>query len=226
MTAVGAAAGAATDALGAATPAEDGEGRRTVGAAVGLGGKLMRTVSFFGCTLAASLGFGGTEPAGGLGVLSDINFSRIQIRVESKWCQTLIPRRKKTGRRGAPTPAFCAKKRVSQYRSRWPPSRSPRNPPPPPVRGGAFFFRARDVHGQGPVLEFFAVEHLHRLVCFLPGGVFDEGKAARFASELVQHQIHGSDDTCLGKILLQVIFHRLVSEITNEESRFVHCVRV
>ena len=51
----GAATGAATDALGAATPAEDGEGSRTVGAAVGLGGKLMRTVSFFGCTLAASL---------------------------------------------------------------------------------------------------------------------------------------------------------------------------
>jgi hypothetical protein len=43
-----------------------------VGAAVGLGGKAMRTVSFFGCTFAASAGLGGTGAAP-LGVFSDIN---------------------------------------------------------------------------------------------------------------------------------------------------------
>jgi hypothetical protein len=43
-----------------------------VGTAVGLGGRLIRTVSFFGCTLAASGGFGGTAPAGGIELDSDI----------------------------------------------------------------------------------------------------------------------------------------------------------
>ncbi len=40
-----------------------------VGAAVGFGGKLIRTVSFFGCTLADSAGFGGggTAPGGEIG---------------------------------------------------------------------------------------------------------------------------------------------------------------
>ena len=45
-----------------------------VGAAVGFGGKLIRTVSFFGCTFAASAGLGGREPAGRLGVSSAIIF--------------------------------------------------------------------------------------------------------------------------------------------------------
>jgi hypothetical protein len=47
-------------------------GNLTVGEAVGLGGKLMRTVSFFGCTFAASDGLGGIAPPGTLGMFSDI----------------------------------------------------------------------------------------------------------------------------------------------------------
>ena len=68
--AVGAAAetGAAVE-LGAATvggaAAAAGEGILIVGEVVGLGGRLIRTVSFFGCTLAASAGLGGAAPAGG-----------------------------------------------------------------------------------------------------------------------------------------------------------------
>jgi hypothetical protein len=71
-TGAGAAAGAAFAAAGAATPAEGGVGSRTVGAAVGFGGKLMRTVSFLGCTLADSPGLGGAEPGGKLGLFSAI----------------------------------------------------------------------------------------------------------------------------------------------------------
>jgi hypothetical protein len=41
----------------------------------GLGGKLIRTVSFFGCTLAASPGLGGTDPDGMFGVFSAIDLS-------------------------------------------------------------------------------------------------------------------------------------------------------
>ena len=48
-------------------------GSLMVGAADGLGGKLMRTVSFLGCTLPVSF-FGGTAPAGVLGV-SAITFT-------------------------------------------------------------------------------------------------------------------------------------------------------
>jgi len=69
-TAGGGGGGAVAGAGGAAPPA----GRvGSLMVAVGLGGKLMRTVSFFGCTLAASPGFGGTGPAGGLGTFSAIN---------------------------------------------------------------------------------------------------------------------------------------------------------
>jgi len=66
-------------ATGAAAAAEGGGGapgakvgNLIVGAEVGLGGKLMRTVSFFGWTLAASAGFGGIAPPGGVGVFSAI----------------------------------------------------------------------------------------------------------------------------------------------------------
>ena len=53
-------------------PVGGSEGSLIVGAAVGFGGSAIRTVSFLGCTLAASGGFGGT---GESGVGSAINLS-------------------------------------------------------------------------------------------------------------------------------------------------------
>jgi len=47
-------------------------GRRMVAVEAGLGGKLMRTVSFLGCTLGASAGFGGRPPEGEFGFSSAI----------------------------------------------------------------------------------------------------------------------------------------------------------
>src|SRR3989440_9761701 len=85
----------------------------------------------------------------------------------------------------------------------------------------ALFARTRDVDGQLTALEFLAVKHFHRFVGFLRRGVLDEGKAARFAGKFVEHQVHRSDDACLGEVLLQVVFHRLVGEIAYEESGFV-----
>ncbi len=82
----GAAAGADADAALAA-----GVGNLIAGAPVGLGGKLMRTVSFFGWTLAASAGLGGTAPVGKLGMFSAI-FSKPHARVDNWWCQTFIHR--------------------------------------------------------------------------------------------------------------------------------------
>ncbi len=63
----------ATGAAGAAAEAGAGDGSRTVGAAVGFGGRAIRTVSFLGWTLAASPGVGGT---GVLGRFSDISWVR------------------------------------------------------------------------------------------------------------------------------------------------------
>src|SRR5437762_5830678 len=93
----GAEAGAAATGAAADGAAGAGAGILIVGAAVGLGGKLIRTVSFFGCTLAASVGFGGTAPEGGFGGFSAITFW-VQTRVDASRCQMLIRHRSKTVR--------------------------------------------------------------------------------------------------------------------------------
>ena len=75
--------GAAVGGRGAATPGAEGAdgdagppagsvGSLMVGDDAGLGGRLMRTVSFFGCTFEASGGLGGIPPPGVMGLLSAI----------------------------------------------------------------------------------------------------------------------------------------------------------
>ena len=62
-----------------------------VGAAEGLGGKLIRTVSFLGWTLPVSF-LGGTAPLGMLGMFSAICLLIfLQIKVPARESQTLIP---------------------------------------------------------------------------------------------------------------------------------------
>ena len=51
-----------------------GVGSFMVGEAVGLGGRLIRTVSVFGCTLATSTGLGGMGAAGKLGTRLGVAF--------------------------------------------------------------------------------------------------------------------------------------------------------
>jgi hypothetical protein len=86
------AAGADTGAAAAAGATGAGAGILIVGAAVGFGGRLIRTVSFLGCTFAASAGFGGTAPEGVLGRLSAINLCAIQAKVRPCQCQLLYDR--------------------------------------------------------------------------------------------------------------------------------------
>jgi len=88
--AVGAGAAVATGAAAAAGAVEAGAGILIVGAAVGFGGKLIRTVSFLGCTFAASVGLGGTAPDGVFGMFSAINVFQTKTRVGASWCQMLI----------------------------------------------------------------------------------------------------------------------------------------
>jgi hypothetical protein len=70
--AVGGAAGAAVAGAAAGAPPAAGNEGSLIVAVAGLGGRLIRTVSFFGWTFAASAGFGGTPPGGLFGVLSAI----------------------------------------------------------------------------------------------------------------------------------------------------------
>jgi hypothetical protein len=84
------AAGAGTGAGAAAVcavGAAAGVGSLIAGVAVGFGGKLMRTVSFLGWTLAGSSGLGGTAPDGKLGMFSAITF--LHARFGKQTCQTL-----------------------------------------------------------------------------------------------------------------------------------------
>jgi hypothetical protein len=88
-------AGAAGAAVAAERPAAGRVGNLIVGAEVGLGGKLMRTVSFFGWTLPVSVFFGGAGgtvggPGVGLGMWSAIYFNLGQTRFQRRKCQTLI----------------------------------------------------------------------------------------------------------------------------------------
>src|SRR5829696_10043643 len=71
-------------------PVAGSEGSLMV-AVAGLGGRLIRTVSFFGWTFAKSGGFGGTAPAGILGLLSAIvNRQLMHTKIASPDCQTPI----------------------------------------------------------------------------------------------------------------------------------------
>jgi len=58
-----------------------------VGAAVGLGGKVIRTVSFFGWTLPVSF-FGGTAPPGKFGMFSAIRKAEPEPKPPLRPCQT------------------------------------------------------------------------------------------------------------------------------------------
>ncbi len=80
--AAGACTGAAAATGAAAGPGADGAGILIVGAAVGFAGRLIRTVSFFGCTFTGSAGFGGTPAPGVLVVLSDISCANLETDPE------------------------------------------------------------------------------------------------------------------------------------------------
>jgi hypothetical protein len=59
-----------------------------VGAAVGLGGKLIRTVSFLGWTFPVSF-FGGSVTLGMLGMFSAIKLNLLHAKITAHPCQTL-----------------------------------------------------------------------------------------------------------------------------------------
>ena len=70
-------------------------GNLMVGAAEGLGGKVMRTVSFLGSTLESDC-LGGTAPPGKLGILSAINLFQFKLKSGRPGVKFLM-KREKTG---------------------------------------------------------------------------------------------------------------------------------
>jgi hypothetical protein len=105
----------------AAAPLAGSVGNLMVAVGDGFGGRLMRTVSFFGCTLAESPGFGGTPPPGVLGVLSAIANFVSEPRGALPECQWLYPQ---TPRREV---ALC-RTRLRAPRNLRDPRRGPRRP--------------------------------------------------------------------------------------------------
>ena len=93
---------------------------------------------------------------------------------------------------------------------------------PTAAAGRTLLTRAGNIYCQRPPLKFLVVEHFYSLVGFLGCGHLHEGEAAGFASKLVQHDVYGTDDSRRGKMLLQVIVHRLIGKISDEEARFTH----
>jgi hypothetical protein len=82
--AVGAGAGGGGPPLG---PPGGNVGSLIVGAADGFGGRLMRTVSFFGWTFPVSF-LGGTAPLGIVGIFSAINLFSTKTKTAIRQCQT------------------------------------------------------------------------------------------------------------------------------------------
>lgn len=66
------------------------------------------------------------------------------------------------------------------------------------------------------------MKHFDRFAGFFGCGKFHKSEASGLSREFVHHEVDGGDNTCLREIVLQVVFHRLVREITDEESRLVH----
>jgi hypothetical protein len=196
----------------------EGDGIFMVGAAVGFGGKLIRTVSFFGCTLADSEGLGGT----GTGVFSAIKSSQLlaQTRIHTERCQMHIPRPKGTRNSRRPTAHRPSAQLVPVSLALAALARA--SIPAAPGSRGAFFTGPGNINGQSAALEFFAMEHFDRLVGLFGRSKLQKRKSSRFPGELIHHHRHGSHDACRGEELLQVTVHSLIREIANEESGLIH----
>lgn len=94
--------------------------------------------------------------------------------------------------------------------------------PAPTATRRPLFARTRHIDRQDPALELFLVEHFHCLLSFLGGAELDKRKPAGTPGEFVQYDVDGTDHAGCRKIILQIVIHRLIREIANKQSRFVH----
>jgi hypothetical protein len=179
-------------------------GNLIVGAADGFGGKLIRTVSFFGWTLPVSF-FGGTAPAGTLGMFSAITFSNLKLTSPS--VNSLLGSESVSPL--APAFAIAA-------------STASATAPTSAAATAALFAWFCDIHSQCSALKVFIVELFDRLVRFFSRREFDKRETSRFACHLVKHHVHGRDSSSLRKIILEIGISGLVGQVADEKSVLVH----
>jgi hypothetical protein len=184
----GAAAADGAEGAGAGPPVGPPGGKvgsLMVGAAEGLGGKLIRTVSFFGWTFPVSF-FGGSAPLGIVGIFSAIKvkfqfklklpFGSVKLLIQTK---SAGPGDRPSIVRGRQSPAAGGILPPGLASASWPGALSSGSQLPSPAITNALlglsprfapgllttgparralFPRARDIHGQRPPLKLFAVE--------------------------------------------------------------------
>lgn len=90
----------------------------------------------------------------------------------------------------------------------------------------AFLARTGNIDRERAALKFFIVELFDGLVRLLVAPEFNECEATGFSSHLIEHKIDGGDDASLGEIILKIIFHGLVGQVTYEEPSRIHNTRV
>src|SRR5262245_10620619 len=66
------------------------------------------------------------------------------------------------------------------------------------------------------------MELLDGLISFVGTGELDKGKPARLAGHFIEHDIDGSHDASLRKIILKIILHRLVREVAYKQPGWIH----
>jgi hypothetical protein len=76
--------------------------------------------------------------------------------------------------------------------------------------GRTLFTRAGDIDGDGAALKFFVVELGDGFLRFFGCGVFHESEAARFARVAIQDEVDGGHRPCLGEVVLEIVFSRLI----------------
>ena len=214
-----------------------------VGAAEGLGGKLMRTVSFFGWTFPVSF-FGGRAPLGILGIFSAIKFQfRIKLKLPFGSVKLLIRHKSADAGRppfapryGAPnarrrdrTGALSAgsglpvrtTRLLSGLGSRFAPGRADyRSSAARALPGAARYSRS----APGP---WNSLPWNSSTALFASSGVENSTKAKPRDLPVARSSIRFTEVTtpAWAEILLKIVLHRLVGEVAHEEPVLVHKVR-
>ena len=78
------------------------------------------------------------------------------------------------------------------------------------------FAGTRLIYGEGPALELFVVEGFDCLFGFIRGAHLDEAEAAGFARGAIEDDVNCYNLAHGAKMILQVIFGRVVVDVTNE----------
>jgi len=176
-----------------------------VGAAAGLGGNVIRTVSFFGCTFTSAGFGGGTAPSGELGKFSAIKSLSLRqtyagARLPSNHFERIFP------------PAAPYRQQAVNNRR----NGSGAIPGIPAITRAAetarrpFLAWACNIHDQRTALEFLSIELLNGLFCLLDRRKFHKCKPARFSGEFVLHQIHRRNYSCLREVVMQILLQGLI----------------